>query len=174
MRVRRLLLVSLGLFVSSGIVSWFLLGKPWFIPASFAVKQLESVLPGLEQAQITAYRNQNWCKNIAYSKGNFSETTQPTTCNLFEGEATVFDETANVAFSNLRQTLLFTGVNISFLNAYYEEGKVRQVEFNLNCWLCSRTRYVYEPNHVLPEDIGSEMWFDAINETWYRVNEDWN
>jgi hypothetical protein len=174
MRVRRLLLISLGLLVLSGIASWVLLGKPWFMPASFVVKRLERVLSGLEQAQITAYRNQNWCKNIAYNYGQFSETTQASTCHLSEGEVLAFDETANVAFGDLRQTLLFTGVNISFLTAYYEEDKLRQVEFNLNCWLCSRARYVYEPNYVLPEDMSSEMWFDAINETWYRVNEDWN
>lgn len=172
--MRRAGLTLLFLILLSVVATWFLLGKPWFIPASFAVKQLESVLPRLEQAHITAYRNQNWCRNIAYSYGKFSDTANPSTCNIFQGEVLTFDETSRGAFSDLRQALLFTGVNISFLNVYFEEDKVRQVEFNLGCWLCSRTRYVYEPDYLLPEEIGNEMWFDAINENWYMVNEDWN
>jgi hypothetical protein len=38
----------------------------------------------------------------------------------------------------------------------------------------ARVPYVYEPNYVLQDDMGSEMWFDAINKNWYEVNEDWN
>ncbi len=172
--VFRFLLILFFLFLLSGIATWFLLGKPWFMPASFAARQLQSILPRLEQDHIEAYRNQSWCKNIAYRAGKFSKTSRPTTCNLFQGEPLAFDETAQVVFSNLRQSLLLTGLNVNFLNASFEEGKLKKAEFHLDCSLCSRTRYVYEPNYVLQEDMGKEMWFDAVNQTWYIVNEDWN
>lgn len=171
---RLLLLTLLALVLLSGVGSWFLWGKPWFMPVSFAVGRLERVLERLEQEQITAYRNQSWCKNIAYSYGNFSETESPTTCNLFEGEAKPFDDQGRAAFSDLRQSLLLTGVNINFLNVYFADGKIRLADFSLGCWLCNRTRYVYEPGYVLQPDLGSEMWFDAMNKNWYRVNEGWN
>jgi hypothetical protein len=174
MQLQRILLITLVLMIVSLVASWFLLGRLWILPRAVAVAQLEKLLPKLEQTQITAYRNQDWCKNIAYSNGNFSETTHPTTCNLFEGEAKPFDETSRAAFNDLRQTLLFTGINISFLNVYVEEGKIRMADFSLGCWFCNRTRYVYEPNYVLQEDIGGEMWFDAISKNWYIVKEDWN
>jgi hypothetical protein len=172
--VTKTLLVLVLLFVLSLFLSWLLLGRLWVMPKAVAVAQLEKLLPRLGQAQLTAYRNQSWCRNIAYGDGNFSETNSPSTCNLFEGEARPFDEPGRTAFNDLRQSLLLTGVNINFLNVYIEEGKIRQAEFSLGCWLCSRTRYVYEPDYVLPEDRGSEMWFDGINKDWYEVNEDWN
>jgi hypothetical protein len=161
-------------FLFSGLASWFLLGKPWFVLVTVATRQLENLLPKLEQTHLTAYRNQSWCKNIAYNHGNFSETQSPSTCNLFEGEAEPFDETAQDTFNNLQQRLLLTGVNINFLNVYFEDGKIRMADFNLSCWLCSRTRYVYKPGYVLQEDFENEMWFDAVSENWYVVNEDWN
>jgi hypothetical protein len=141
---------------------------------TFTVGQLERVLPSLEQLRLEAYRNQGWCKNIAYDYGKFSETSHPTTCNLFDGTAQPFDEQARRDFQTLKQRFLFTGVHIRFVNVYYDGETIRLAEFHLECFWCSRTRYVYEPNHVLQEDFGSEMWFDAINETWYQVNEDWN
>ncbi len=144
------------------------------MPVSVVVGQLEKLLPGLEQTQTNAYRNQSWCKNIAYSYGNFSDTEFPSTCNLFEGEANPFDETAKAAFNDLRRTLLLTGVNINFLNVYVEGETTWLADFSLGCWLCSRTRYVYEPGYVLQEDIPNEMSFNAVNENWYVVNEDWN
>lgn len=144
------------------------------LPQSVVIVQLEKLLPRLGQEQTTAYRNQSWCKNIAYSYGKFSDTDSPSTCNLFEGEAEPFDKTAKATFNDLRQTLLLTGVNINFLNVYFEDEKIRMADFSLGCWFCSRTRYVYEPGYVLQEDFGDEMWFDAINKNWYMVNEDWN
>jgi hypothetical protein len=175
----RAIAILLLLFLVSGVLAWLSWGKPWFMPASFAAGQLERLLPGLEQTQTEAYRNQGWCKNIAYSYGNFSESSHPTTCNLFEGTPRAFDEQAKRDFQTLRQVLRLTGVRVAFVNIYYEGGtvtneRVRLAEFNLSCFLCSRTRYVYEPNYVLPEDMGSEMWFDAVNKNWYIVNEDWN
>jgi hypothetical protein len=173
-RVPRLILGFAALLVISGFLTWFLWGKPWFITKTFAVGQLGRLLPGLEQSQLEAYRNQSWCKNIAYSYGAFSETSYPTTCNLFDGTAQPFDEQARRDFQILYRTFSFTGVRIRFVNVYYENENVRLAEFHLECFWCSRTRYVYEPNYVLQQDMEGEMWFDAINKTWYEVNEDWN
>jgi hypothetical protein len=30
------------------------------------------------------------------------------------------------------------------------------------------------PIMFVQQDMDREMWFDAINEIWYEVNEDWN
>lgn len=149
------------------------------MPKTFAVQRLEALLPNLEQMGLEAYRNQSWCKNIAYNYGTFSETSHPTTCNLFEGTAQPFDEGARRDFQTLNRIFLFAGVRIRFVNLYYEnetveDKRLRLAEFHLECFWCSRMRYVYEPNYVLQQDMGSEMWFDAVNETWYEVNEDWN
>jgi hypothetical protein len=173
-RVPRLIVSAAVLLIISGFLTWFLWGRPWFIPKTFAVQQFERVLPRLEAEQLEAYRNQSWCKNIAYTRGNFSETSHPTTCNLFEGTPEPFDDRATRDFQTLHRLFLLTGVRILFVKVYYENDAVRLAEFNLACFLCSRTRYVYEPNYVLQEDMDGEMWFDAINETWYEVNEDWN
>lgn len=171
--VSRFILSFVVLFILSGLVTWWWSGKPWFITKTFAVEQLATVLPKLEQLRLEAYRNQDWCKNIAYDYGTFSETSHPSTCNLFDGTPP-FDDRATRDFQTLNQTFLFTGVRVRFVNLYYEGETVRLAEFHLECFWCSRTRYVYEPNYVLQEDFGSEMWFDAISETWYEVNEDWN
>mgnify|MGYP003543114992 FL=1 len=155
-------------------MTWWWSGKPWLIPKTFAVQQLERVLPRLEGMGLEAYRNQSWCKNIAYDYGKISETSHPTTCNLFEGTAQPFDDRATGDFQTLRRIFLFTSVRIRFVNVYYENETIRLAEFHLECFWCSRTRYVYEPYYVLQEDMGFEMWFDAINESWYEGNEDWN
>jgi hypothetical protein len=173
-----ILSLAILLFISV-FFAWWWSGKPWFIPKTFAVQQLERVLPQLEQLQLEAYRNQSWCKNIAYSYGKFSESRHPTTCDLFDGIPQPFDDRATGDFQTLRQTFLFTGVRIRFVNLYYEnetveDKRVRLAAFHLECFWCSRTRYVYEPYYVLQQDMGFEMWFDAVNETWYEFNEDWN
>jgi hypothetical protein len=172
-RALRVIFSLVVLLLISGISTWFLWGKPWLMPASLAVRQLEDVVRELEQSQVTAYRNQNWCKNIAYNYGKFSESSHPTTCNLFEGTPQPFDEQATKEFQKFRRTLRLTGVRVAFVNTYFEAGKLHSAEFHLNCLLCSRTHYVYEPKYVLPANEGSEIWYKAINQTWYVVNEDW-
>jgi hypothetical protein len=173
-RVPRFLPALTVLVVISILLTWFLWGRPWFMSKTFAVQRLEALLPELEKMGLEAYRNQSWCKNIVYSYGQFSETSHPTTCNLFDGTAQPFDKKAKRDFQILNRTFLFSGMRIRFVNLYYKNDNVRLAEFDLACFLCSRTHYVYEPNYVLQQDMGSEMWFDAINETWYEVNEDWN
>jgi hypothetical protein len=92
-------------------------------------------------------------------------------CNLFAGEAQAFTTEARADFQTLRHKLLSTGLRIAFIQAYWIETGLKSVAFDLNCWFCNRTRYVYEPNYVLPEDVENEMWFTPINQNWYQVDE---
>jgi hypothetical protein len=163
-------LIALGLL--SGLVSWFVFGRLWLVPVKVAVKQHETVLPYLQEHQVRAYRSQSWCKNIAYKAGAFSESTHPSTCNLFDDEPQPLLDQARSDFQSLRRRLRGTGFRIAFINTYWVDNSLKSAEFDLNCWLCSHTRYVYEPNYVLPNDIADEMWFTPINQNWHRVNED--
>ena len=162
------------LLLASSILSWFILGKLWFMPVSLIVKQLEQTLPWLETQGLTAYRNQSWCENIAYNAGFFSKTNSPSTCNLFDGEAQAFSPQARADFQILRYKLRPTGARVAFINAYYESGSLQSVIFNLNCLWCPRTRYVYESSYVLPDNLANELWYKPINQDWYQVGEDWN
>jgi hypothetical protein len=163
----------LVLLVSS-MLSWFILGKLWFISSSLIIAHLEQTLPWIEDQRLSAYRNQSWCKTIAYQAGAFSETKQPKTCNLFDGESLPFSSQARADFQALRQKLRVTGARVAFINAYYSSDSLQSVEFNLNCLWCPRTRYVFEPNYALPEDLGGEIWYQPVNQDWYQMSEEWN
>jgi hypothetical protein len=151
-----------------------MVGRLWFVPTSVAIGQLEFLLPYIRKKQLTDYRNQIWCQNLAYAQGQFSQNNQVSACNLFDGEALPFTTEARADFQTLRRQLRGTGLRIAFINAYWTDNQLASAEFDLNCWFFSRTRYIYEPNYALPEDIENEMWFTPINQNWFQANEDWN
>lgn len=163
--------IALSLLLS--IVSWFMQGRLWFMPLRVAVSQLEQTLHFLQQQGLTSYRNQSWCKHLAYARGKFSETPQASTCNLFEGEAQAFSPEAEASFASIRQRLRASGLRVAFIISALREDDL-MYEFHLNCWVCARTRLVYAPGYTLPEDTKGEIWYQPINRNWYQVNEDWN
>jgi hypothetical protein len=178
-QVRKLLIPIGVLLVIISVVhisSRWLFGTSVFSSSSRDVRNLELTFSIIEQYDVSAYRNQDWCRNIAYRDGQFSETTHPSTCNLFDGPAQSFTPQARSDFQTIRRMLNRSGVRIAFFNIdFHETGRIRYASFNFNCLLRSRPRYVYRPNYgTVPEDIPNEMWFTPINHDWYKVEEDWN
>ncbi len=134
------------------------------MPASVVVKQLEPTIAWIETQRLLAYRNQSWCENIAYKVGVFSKTNHSSTCNLFDQEAQAFSSKARADFQVLHQKLRTSGAQVAFINAYYELESLQTVTFNFNCLWCPKTGYVYEPNYVLPDNQGNEIWYKPINQ----------
>jgi hypothetical protein len=135
---------------------------------------LPKVFDTLQTLKVEAYRNQDWCKNVAYQRGKFSGNLKSTTCNLFDGTPQPMDSQATQDFQAIARSMATTGVSIHFLSAQYDSSNhLTGAEFHL-ATLC-RCSYVYSPqyNH-LPENMTGEMEFTAINSDWYFVWADWN
>jgi hypothetical protein len=137
------------------------------------VANLPKVFSQLETLKVEDYRNQDWCKNVAYRRGKFSNNLESGTCNLFNGTPKPMDAQAQQDFQAIARLMATTGVNIHFLSAQYNSSnRLTEVEFHLATFC--RCSYVYSPRYKLPEDMGDEMKFTAINSSWYFVWEDWN
>jgi hypothetical protein len=126
----------------------------------------------LEQLQVQAYRNQDWCKNIFYKGGKFSNNNEATTCNLFDGKAKPFAQ-AQGDFKIVESAIASTGLELHYFSADYGKGgKLIRADFDLAECPCT---YTYSPNYSkLPEDIPREMEYSAVNKDWYFVKRDWN
>jgi hypothetical protein len=137
------------------------------------IANLPKAFSVLEQLQVHDYRNQDWCKNIAYKYGKFSKTTHPSTCNLFEGTPKSFDSQADRDFKSVAQTIASTGVNLDYLSIEYgKTRKLTKAEFNVTGCGCS---YVYSPSYEkLPTNLGREIQYTALSQDWYFVLSDWN
>ncbi|MEW6734273.1 MAG: hypothetical protein AB1489_23305 [Acidobacteriota bacterium] len=169
---RQLLLLLLIVIVMTGMVSC----RSLFENRDRDVRNLEKIFATIKQYQAQAYRNQDWCKNLYYLRGKFSNNNEASTCNLFPGPAQAFDNQATSDFASLAKQLASTGVQILFFEVKFDDqGEIKNAQFQLDCSFCSRPRYVYEPHYGnLPEDMRNEIWHTKINENWYLVEEDWN
>jgi hypothetical protein len=138
------------------------------------VANLPKVFSALQTLKVKDYRNQDWCKNIAYKRGNFSNNLTATTCNLFDGKPVAMDDPAKQDFQTIADAMATTGVGIHYLSANYDAaGRLVGANFNLST-MC-RCSYVYHPNYDrLPENMQGEMEHTAINSDWYFTWEDWN
>lgn len=132
---------------------------------------LSRSLAVLEQFQVSAYRNQDWCKNIAYEQGKFSDNLD-STCNLFTGQSQAFTSQAKTDFAQVEKTLKQSKVRLHYLSVdYVPNGKIRRAEFALSS---GGNSYVYEPGYKLPKDVPNELEYSAINQDWYYFWQDWN
>ena len=140
------------------------------------VASLHKVLPTLEQLQVEEFRNQDWCRNLAYSGGRFSNTLQ-TTCNLFDGSPVDFTSKANADFARIADALNSSGVWIHLVwqVQYDAAGRATYAEFDLNPapWDSHRWSYVYDPGGPLPADMVNEESYTRIDSDWYFHWEDW-
>jgi len=130
----------------------------------------------LETHQVTAYRNQDWCKNIVYKRGKFSDQPHRSTCNLFPEDLQIFDAQAIKDFDEVATAVDHTQVDLHYITRldYDAEGALAQAQFHLATPF-SRYSYVYAPNYqALPPNIANEIEHTTINEDWYAVWEDWN
>jgi hypothetical protein len=138
------------------------------------VANLPQVFSALQALKVKNYRNQDWCKNIAYNRGGFSSNLTRTTCNLFDGKPIAMDERAKQDFQTIATAMAKTGVGIDRLSANYDSAD-RLVGATFNLSTICRCSYVYHPSYQrLPENMQGEMEYTAINPDWYFVWEDWN
>jgi hypothetical protein len=138
------------------------------------VANLPKVFSALQVLKVKDYRNQDWCKNIAYKRGGFSSNLTSTTCNLFDGKPIAMDERAKQDFQTIATAMATTGVGIDRLSANYDSAD-RLVGATFNLSTICRCSYVYRPSYKrLPENMQGEMEYTAINPDWYFVWEDWN
>ena len=139
------------------------------------VANLPKCFPVLARLSVRAYRNQDWCKNIWYQRGKFSQQTDSAdSCNLFEGTPQPFDAQALQDFDSIARALTATGVRLYCLSdlRYGPDGTLAQAKFHL---AGGRYTYVYSPGYkALPEDIPEERKHARINADWFYVWEDWN
>lgn len=137
---------------------------------------LTRAFAALENHQVVAYRNQDWCKNIVYKRGRFSDQPHQSTCNLFPKEPQIFDAQAVKDFDEVATAIANTQVDLHYITGldYDAEGTLTQAQFHLATSF-SRYSYVYAPNYqALPPNFENEIEHTAINEDWYAVREDWN
>lgn len=105
------------------------------------VSQIEGIFPIIEQYQVQVYRNQDWCKDIYYSKGNYSNNTA-STCILFQGSVQDFDGRALKDFIFLSRKVESLKLDIAYFEARLENSKICYAEFHLDCAMCARARYI--------------------------------
>ena len=103
---------------AAGCVS---LGQP-------ATKPIEAVFPVIERLHVRAFRNQDWCRNIAYARGAFSETDFHSTCDLFDGPYEDFDDVAAADFATVNRAFNDAGVAPDYVNVDFRDDRVVQLE----------------------------------------------
>ncbi|MGE0488283.1 MAG: hypothetical protein AB7S38_03600 [Vulcanimicrobiota bacterium] len=135
------------------------------------IQHLEGLFPTLASLEVRAYRNQDWCRNLAYHRGNFSQSTHPSTCNLFTGPVGPFDPQAQTDFDQITTALGGDRPRVLWLNLDYQDGKICLAEFALDR-AASRESYLYSLE--MPEDVGHEIIHKALGGHWYLRLEDWN
>ncbi len=125
------------------------------------VTRLEATLPFLEELRVQAFRDQDWCKNIQYVRGAFSETESPTTCNLFEAiRVEYFDDRARSDFDRVAKVFRAVGFRPWYVNVVYDdEGRVAEAWFELGCPGCESGMYTFS---------ASGTWNDP---DWFSMSE---
>jgi hypothetical protein len=140
------------------------------------VTNLTPVLLALEDLHAEAYRNQDWCRNISYSGGAFSNNSESSTCNLFDEPPADFTAAANTDFARIEDALNRSGVWVYAVRQIaYENGRMTHAEFDLVAapWEFDRWSYIYDPGGPLPEGMENEEVYTRIDADWYFHWEDW-
>lgn len=138
-----------------------------------AVNHLARTFDRLKQLRVEDYRNQDWCQNLAYRWGKFSNNNEATTCNLFQGQATAFTPEAQRDFDAIAKTFDIPGTRLHYFSVRYSaNGEIVGAEFSIQDCPCS---YVYRPNYPTPpEDNPDVVKLNLIDRDWYFVERDWN
>jgi hypothetical protein len=142
------------------------------------VAALTAVLPVLEELEVYAFRDQDWCKNIALDDRFFSTNNETSTCNLHEDEGEPFDADAERDFARLKDSLRDTGLPVRMVDGVDidVDGRVTRATFELEVGgppAAGYMRYVYAPGEPLPEQLRGELESTRVDEDWYFQWEDW-
>ena len=139
------------------------------------IAALEEIFPLLEADKVAAFRYQDWCKVLSYTRGSFANTTQSTCTYLAPTTPKAFDTTAENDLRHIWENVKSTGSGVYVISdiRFDASGKLVYAEFD-----CSRDfvrqRYVFDPGYTLPADWPNERWHTRINADWYYIHEDWN
>jgi hypothetical protein len=137
---------------------------------------LRDVIRVLEQMQVQQFRNQDWCRNITYAGGSFSNSLEDT-CNVFGAQPHDFTPEANAALARVADALNASGVWVYFvLQVEYDDaGRLTHAEFDLAeaPWRFDRWSYVYAPGEPLPPDMPNDEIYTRIDSDWYYHWGDW-
>jgi hypothetical protein len=141
--------------------------------AQKATSSLSACFPLIEKLLVTNYRNQDWCKNIAYSAGRFSNSTTGT-CDDFTGPASPFTVASQKDFDFVAAAIAKTGVPVNSFTVDFSNGIIKTATFDV-AKSVTRFYYVYSPNYgAPPPDKPREQWHTPIDKNWYLAKEDWN
>ena len=171
-------------WLSLAVVAGVLLAGCWLLPRPTpsaaeqirAAAALRRVFPILEELRVTDYRNQDWCKNLAYARGWFSSNLESSTCNLFNEVPIGFDSEAQADFRRVARALRDSGVSVDTVGPvqYDSAGRVARAHFFFAEGGYESESYVFDPSAPLPEDSPGEATFTRIDQDWYLAVEDWN
>ena len=136
---------------------------------------LEQIFPVFEADQVTAFRYQDWCKVISYTRGSFANTPQSTCTYLATETPEVFDFAAEEDLARIWQEVKSTRSDVYVISniQFDATGNLMYAEFDASSGFV-RQRYVFGPKYTLPEDFADERWHTSINADWYYIHEDWN
>lgn len=136
---------------------------------------LRTVFPVLESDQVAAFRYQDWCKVLEYSRGSFANTTQSTCTYIASGSPTPFDSTAEADLERIWKKVKSTGAGVYVISNVHFDATGKLVRGKFDCSSAFvRQSYVYEPGYTLPDDLPNERWHVRVDSDWYYVQEDWN
>jgi hypothetical protein len=133
------------------------------------VRRLETTFPVLSSLHVTEFRDQDWCVNLAYSRGSYSKTNSHSTCDLFPAAPFEFDEVATNDLKELRDAFHTAGVEPIFGEIdWSSDGRIKSAYFEIGCAGCSIARYIYNASGV---QIGDSPGAGTV-ET--RVSDNWS
>jgi hypothetical protein len=128
---------------------------------------------------VQEFRNQDWCQNIYYKRGAFSNKPTTSTCNLFDQQALDFDEKAREDFNSVSKSFKTLIGDVAVLESTFDQtGKLQYAEVQMECFSCtilnkSANIYVYQPGYKnVPESIPGEIVYTKIDEDWFIIEVD--
>jgi hypothetical protein len=125
-------------------------------------RRIEAVFPVLERLHVTAFRNQDWCQNLAYAGGAFSKTDSHSTCDLFFEAPRDFDDRASADFATVAGAFSDAGAAPDFVNVRFRNDRVADVEVAF--WNGS---LIYDADGVtLSSDSGAGTSEERLSDRW--------
>lgn len=122
----------------------------------------------------------DWCQAIQYHQQAYIQVTDAAdqdNCAIYAGKNISNNTTFQVqGFTPTVQkdyTDIVKKLNIIKPHLLSIERDDTTITLVSDIWF-ERRSYVYEPGYTLPPDIVNERLHTAINDNWYRVDEDWN
>ncbi len=136
---------------------------------------LEEIFPVLEASEVTAFRYQDSCKVLSYTRGSFANPNESTCIYAATETPEVFDIAAEDDLENIWQQVKSTRSGVYIISDIQFDAADKLIYGEFDCsGGFTRQRYVFDPGYTLPEDLPGERWHTRIDDDWYYINEDWN